>query len=288
MTQAFASADAVIGALREHRYLPDAGLATAVYLASSMRRPLLLEGEAGVGKTQLAKVVAAATDTELIRLQCYEGIDAQQALYDWQYARQMLALRTGVGEGADGIEALYREEFLAERPLLRAIRRGGAAVLLIDELDRADDQFEAFLLEVLSDFTISIPEIGTVQATSPPFVIVTSNRTRELHDALKRRCLYHWIDHPSVEREMEIIRANAPEVSEPLARAVTLAVQRLRGLGLAKSPGPAEAIDWARAVTTLGQDELSTETALATLGWVVKVREDVQLASQRIADVLGD
>ncbi len=283
----FASVEAVDAALSEAGYLADEGLATAIHLSLAMRRPLLLEGEAGVGKTQLAKTLAQLLDRELIRLQCYEGIDAQQALYEWEYPRQLLALRASHAEGPDVVKELYGPEFLAERPLLRAVRRGAGAVLLIDELDRADDQFEAFLLEVLSDFTISIPEIGTVHAEEPPAVIITSNRTRELHDALKRRCLFHWIAYPDFEREVEIIVRNAPEVSEPLARAVAGAIERLRGLGLSKSPGPAEAIDWARGVALLGADGLDQATAQRTLGWAVKNRDDLELATARIGDVLG-
>jgi MoxR-like ATPase len=278
----------VESALRERNYLPDQGLATAVFLSVRMRRPLLLEGEAGVGKTALARTLAAILDSELIRLQCYEGIDAQQALYDWEYPRQLLALHASRAEGPDVVDALYAPEFLAERPLLRAVRQGGRAVLLIDELDRADDQFEAFLLEVLSDFTISIPEIGTVHATEPPVVVITSNRTRELHDALKRRCLFHWIDPPDVQREIEIIMRNAPEVGAPLASAVAGAIERLRGLGLLKAPGPAEAIDWARSIAMLGGDELNEESARATLGWVIKNHDVKTVVVARLGDVLGD
>lgn len=284
----FPSAAAVEEALRGQGYLPDAGLATAVYLATRMRRPLLLEGEAGVGKTQLAKTLANAMQAELIRLQCYEGIDADQALYEWEYARQLLALRASHAEGPDAVRELYRPEFLSERPLLRAIRRGADGVLLIDELDRADDQFEAFLLEVLSDFAISIPEIGTVRAETPPVVVITSNRTRELHDALKRRCLFHWIDHPPLEREVEIIMMNAPEVSAGLARSIAAAIERLRGLGLSKSPGPAEAIDWARGVALIGDETLTAASAGATLGWVIKNRDGMEHVSSRIAYVVGE
>ncbi|MBS1886175.1 MAG: MoxR family ATPase [Actinobacteria bacterium] len=252
-----------------------------------MRRPLLLEGEAGVGKTQLAKTLAETLGSELIRLQCYEGIDSQQALYEWNYPRQLLALRAMDATGADVVEDVYGPEYLSERPLLKALRRGQDAVLLIDELDRADDQFEAFLLELLSDFTISIPELGTISAAAPPVVVITSNRTRELHDALKRRCLFHWIAYPDPEREVEIIRRNAPEISEPLAQAVAAAIARLRGLGLTKKPGPAEAIDWSRSVALLGEDRLTEEVAEQTLGWVVKNEDDLDLARARLGDVVG-
>jgi MoxR-like ATPase len=267
----FGSVDELDRSLREADYLPDRGLATAIYLALRMRRPLLLEGEAGVGKTEVAKTLARLLDTELIRLQCYEGIDAAQALFDWDYARQLLAARTGTQE-------LYGPEFLVERPLLRALRAGAAAVLLIDEVDRADDEFEAFLLEILSDFTVTVPELGTIAAAEPPAVIVTSNRTRELHDALKRRCLYHWIEYPDVEREVAIIRVRAPEASERLARSVADAVARLRSLDLVKPPGPAEAIDWARALALLGAEGADGEAAQATLGWAVKNRDDLERA----------
>ncbi|HWI70993.1 MAG TPA: MoxR family ATPase [Baekduia sp.] len=284
---ALASIADVETALRRRGYLPDEGLATAVFLAVGMRRPLLVEGEAGVGKTQLAKTLADVAGAELIRLQCYEGIDAPQALYEWDYARQLLTLRASQGEGADAVRELYLPELLAERPLLRAIRRGAGAVLLIDELDRADEQFEAFLLEVLSDYTISIPELGTVRAETPPLVLITSNRTRELHDALKRRCLFHWIEYPHIEREIEIIMMNAPEVSNALAMAVAGAVERLRAMGLSKAPGPAEAIDWARGVALLGEDTLSEATARATLGWAVKNRDDLQHVSAHLGHVVG-
>ncbi len=267
----FGSVDELDRSLREADYLPDRGLATAIYLALQMGRPLLLEGEAGVGKTEVAKTLARLLDAELIRLQCYEGIDASQALYEWDYARQLLAARTGTQD-------LYGPEFLVERPLLRAIRAGAGAVLLIDELDRADDEFEAFLLEILSDYTVTVPEIGTISAAEPPSVVVTSNRTRELHDALKRRCLYHWIEYPDLEREIEIIRLRAPEVPERLARSVAEAVARLRELDLVKPPGAAEAIDWARALGLLGAVDASGEPARTTVGWAVKNREDLERA----------
>jgi MoxR-like ATPase len=285
----FGSVDELQAALREHRYLADRGLATAIYLAVSLDKPLLLEGEAGVGKTEVAKVLAELLGRELIRLQCYEGIDASQALYEWNYSRQLIAVRAMQDVTAEThVEDLFGPEYLVERPLLAAIRAGSKAVLLVDELDRADDEFEAFLLEILSEFAVTIPEIGRVAAEEPPVVVVTSNRTRELHDALKRRCLYHWIDHPSLEREVEIVRARAPEVSESLARDVASAVMRLRSFDIAKRPGVAETIDWANAVSFLGVDGLDEETAAATLGTVLKDHEDQQLATAKLAEVVGD
>jgi MoxR-like ATPase len=276
----FTSADEVEQGLARESYLADRGLATAVYLALAMRRPLLLEGEAGVGKTEVAKTLARLLDAELIRLQCYEGIDASQALYEWDYSRQLLYARAVQAGEVERVSELYGPEFLLERPLLRAIRAGAGAVLLIDELDRADDEFEAFLLEVLSDFSVTVPEIGTIAAVEPPVVVLTSNRTRELHDALKRRCLYHWIDFPALDREVEIVRLRAPEVSDGLARSVAAEVARLRGLGLAKPPGVAEAIDWAQALALLGADAADGDAARETLGWVVKNREDLARASE--------
>jgi MoxR-like ATPase len=277
----FGSVDELERALRDADYLPDHGLATAVWLALAMGRPLLLEGEAGVGKTEVAKTLARLLDAELIRLQCYEGIDAGQALYEWDYARQLLyarALQAGELDVRTRASELYGPEFLVERPLLRALRAGAGAVLLIDELDRADDEFEAFLLEILSDYTVTVPEIGTIAAEAPPAVVVTSNRTRELHDALKRRCLYHWIEFPDVERETEIVRLRAPEVPARLARSVAEAVARLRDADLLKPPGAAEAIDWARALALLGAEEAAGEPALRTLGWAVKNRDDLGAA----------
>ena len=277
-------------ALRGASYLPDRGLAAAVFLALEMRRPLLLEGEAGVGKTEVAKTLARVLDAELIRLQCYEGIDAGQALYEWDYSRQLLyarALQAGEVEAARAA-GLYGPEFLLERPLLRAVRAGASAVLLVDELDRADDEFEAFLLEILSDFSVTIPELGTVAAAEPPAVVITSNRTRELHDALKRRCLYHWIDFPDLDREVEIVRLRAPGVSEQLARSVAGAIARLRDLDLVKRPGVAEAIDWARALAILGAPTLAGQPARETLGWAVKNREDLPRVEAALADVLAD
>jgi MoxR-like ATPase len=275
----FGSVDEVERALADASYLPDRGLATAVYLALAMRRPLLLEGEAGVGKTEVGKTLAGILGADLIRLQCYEGIDASQALYEWDYSRQLLyarALQAGEIDPAERVAELYGPDFLLERPLLRAIRAGAGAVLLIDELDRADDEFEAFLLEILSDFQITIPELGTLSAPEPPAVVITSNRTRELHDALKRRCLYHWIDFPELEREVAIIRLRAPGASEPLARSVAAAIARLRELDLTKPPGAAEAIDWAQALAHLGADSVDGKPGRETLGWAVKNREDLR------------
>jgi len=282
----FGSVSEVEAALREASYLPDRGLATAIYLALTMRRPLLLEGEPGVGKTEVGKTLARVLGAELVRLQCYEGIDSGQALYEWDYSRQLLHART-LGDDAS-TDALYGPEFLVERPLLHAIRAGSSAVLLVDELDRADDEFEAFLLEILSEFAVTVPEVGRVAATTPPAVVVTSNRTRELHDALKRRCLYHWIDHPHLDREVAIVRARAPHVSESLARDVAEAVARLRELDLAKLPGVAETIDWANALAFLGADGLTEPLAADTLGAVVKDHEDQQLVSARLAQVVGE
>jgi MoxR-like ATPase len=283
------SVERVEEALRSEEYLPDRGLATAVFLTLEMGRPLLLEGEAGVGKTEVGKTLARVLGAELIRLQCYEGIDAAQALYEWDYSRQLLYARTlqaGELEPDARLRELYGPDFLVERPLLRAIRAGRQAVLLIDELDRADDEFEAFLLEVLSDYTVTVPELGTIAAAEPPVVVVTSNRTRELHDALKRRCLYHWIDFPDLDREVEIIRLRAPGVSESLARSVAEAVDRLRGLDLVKRPGAAEAIDWARALALLGAESVDGDGARETLGWVVKNREDLRRVEADLPELL--
>ena len=285
----FASVEELQQALEGEHYLADRGLATAIHLAVSLDKPLLLEGEAGVGKTEVAKVLAALLDRDLIRLQCYEGIDASQALYEWNYSRQLIAVRALQDITAEAhVEDLFGPEYLVERPLLAAIRAGSKAVLLVDELDRADDEFEAFLLEILSEFAVTIPEIGRVVAEEPPAVIVTSNRTRELHDALKRRCLYHWIDHPALEREVQIVRARAPEVPEALARDVATAVSRLRGFDIAKRPGVAETIDWAHAVAFLGVERLDEETAGATLGTVLKDHDDQQLVVAHLAEVLAD
>jgi MoxR-like ATPase len=274
--------------LLDQAYLADRGLATSTFLALCLGRPLLLEGEAGVGKTELAKAIASAFGLQLIRLQCYEGIDANQALYEWDYTRQLLYVRT-LSESALGdkqaIDDIFGPRFLVERPLLRAIKAGDKAVLLVDEIDRADDEFEAFLLEVLSDFQISIPEIGTVKADSPPLVVLTSNRTRELHDALKRRCLYHWIGYPSAERELEIVLLREPGVSAALAAKVVAAVHRLRELELAKPPGVAETIDWARTLDFLGARALDPQNAADTLGAVVKERDDLDLVTENLEEI---
>jgi MoxR-like ATPase len=274
--------------LRQGGYLADRGLATALFLALSLQRPILLEGEVGVGKTEVAKVLAAVFGRRLIRLQCYEGIDTSQALYEWDYARQMLAIRAlSEHQVADeqAVDQLFGPKYLLERPLLAAVRAGDQAVLLIDEIDRADDEFEAFLLELLSDFQISIPEIGTIQAPVPPLVILTSNRTRELHDALKRRCLYHWIGYPALEREVEIVLLREPGVSAGLARKVVTAVHRLRELDLAKPPGVAETIDWARTLDFLGAGDLTPEAATDTLGAVIKERDDLDLVRENLAEI---
>ena len=274
--------------LRDGGYLADRGLATALFVAIRLHRPILLEGEVGVGKTEVAKVLASVYRRRLIRLQCYEGIDTHQALSEWDYARQMLHIRA-LSEhqvaDADAVDKLFGPKFLLERPLLEAVRAGDQAVLLIDEVDRADDEFEAFLLEVLSDFQISIPEIGTIKAESPPLVILTSNRTRELHDALKRRCLYHWIGYPPAEREVEIVLVRAPGVSPALTRKVVAAVGRLRELDLAKPPGVAETIDWVQTLSFLGEEDLTAAVASDTLGAVVKERDDLDLVRDNLADL---
>jgi MoxR-like ATPase len=274
--------------LRQGGYLADRGLATALFLSLSLQRPILLEGEVGVGKTEVAKVLAEVFGRKLIRLQCYEGIDTSQALYEWDYARQMLHIRAlSERQVADeeAVDKLFGPKYLLERPLLEAVRAGDRAVLLIDEIDRADDEFEAFLLELLSDFQISIPEIGTIKAQTPPLVILTSNRTRELHDALKRRCLYHWIGYPALEREVEIVLIREPGVSHELARKVVTAVHRLRELDLAKPPGVAETIDWARTLDFLGAAELTLQAATDTLGAVVKERDDLDVVRDNLAEI---
>jgi MoxR-like ATPase len=262
-------------------YLADAGVATAAYLALRLHRPLFCEGEAGVGKTELAKALAAMLPAPLIRLQCYEGIDASQALYDWDFPRQLLHLRAAEAAGVSDVDALeaelYSRRFLLARPLLAALETT-PSVLLVDEVDRADDEFEAFLLEVLSDFTVTVPELGTLHAQAPPVVVITSNRTRDVHDALKRRCYYHWLEFPDFDREVAIVRLRVPAASQRLAREVTAAVHTLRAQDLLKPPGIAETIDWAEALAALGASALDPALAAATLGAVVKYREDAERA----------
>jgi MoxR-like ATPase len=287
----------VAEALGSHGYLTDDGLATAIYLALALRRPLLLEGEAGVGKTEVAKVLSRWSGGALIRLQCYEGIDASQAVYDWDYSRQLLHLRAAEATGdARGLgtsaleDQLYQERFLLKRAVLRAIDHQSLIppVLLIDEIDRADDEFEAYLLEVLSDFQVTVPELGVFTTTQPPIVILTSNRTRDVHDALKRRCLYHWVEHPTFEREVDIVRLRVPHVLESLARQVAGAVEAMRTRNLYKPPGVAETIDWANALSMLGVAELDERTVEATLGAVLKYREDQDRIRQQngLADIV--
>ena len=272
----FASIDELEQALRRADYLPDRGLSTALFLALTLEKPLLLEGEAGVGKTEAAKSLALATSSRLIRLQCYEGLDVAHAVYEWNYPRQLLHIRAAQ-EGTVSEDELFGPEFLIRRPLLEAIESDEPVVLLIDEVDRADEEFEAFLLEVLSDFQITVPELGTIRARIRPAVILTSNRTRELHDALKRRALFHWIGHPSIDREIEIVRLRVPGIPERLAAEAAAFVRELRGLELAKSPGVAETIDWAMALNALGRREIDAEVVQQTLGSVLKYREDIEL-----------
>src|SRR3954453_2303672 len=288
--------DDVSAAIAGNGYLADEGLTTAIFLALALHRPLLLEGEAGVGKTEVAKALSRWTGGELIRLQCYEGIDVSQAVYEWDYARQLLHLRAAEATGEASGEAtevlegqLYTERFLVKRALLQAIdhREGPPPILLIDEVDRSDDEFEAFLLEVLSDYQVTVPELGTFTASTPPIVVLTSNRTRDVHDALKRRCLYHWVEHPSFEREVAIVRLRAPQVSSALARQVAAAVASLRELNLYKPPGVAETIDWAAALGRLGVGQLDERSVAATLGAVLKYREDHERVAQHgFADIV--
>jgi MoxR-like ATPase len=292
-----ATVEEVVDALRERDYLADEGLGTAIYLALRMRRPLLLEGEAGVGKTEVSKALAAWSGGRFIRLQCYEGLDAAQAVYEWDYAKQLLHLRaaeaTGVTVGADTValeDELYQERFLVRRPLLQAlaVTEGPPPVLLIDEVDRADDEFEAFLLEILSDFAVTVPELGTFTAVIPPVVVITSNRTRDVHDALKRRCLYHWVEHPDVDREVDILRVRAPHVPVSLARDVALVAAQLRDMGLYKPPGVAESLDWAEALLLVGVDDLDASAIDTTLGTLLKYREDQdRVRSRGFGDLLA-
>ncbi|CAB4342258.1 MAG: AAA domain-containing protein [Actinobacteria bacterium] len=274
--------------LRSFGYIADRGLATAIFIALKLGKPLLLEGEVGVGKTELAKTLALLFERELIRLQCYEGIDTNHALYEWDYARQMLHIRALSQSEltANPEDQLFGPKFLLERPLLKAVRAGNSAVLLIDEIDRADDEFEAFLLELLSDFQVTIPELGTVTAPSRPIVILTSNRTRELHDALKRRCLYTWIGFPSPEREIEIVRARVAGVSDRLSEQVVDAVNNLRGMDLEKVPGVAETIDWVESLAAIGATDLNAQSAEATLGSVIKDRDDLEFTSKNLHDIV--
>jgi MoxR-like ATPase len=288
------STDAIEAAFRGRGYITDRSLSTAVFLALQLERPLLLEGEAGVGKTELAKVLAASLGAKLIRLQCYEGLDVNTAVYEWNYPRQMLEIRLlearGAAENASAHD-IFGPEFLIRRPLLQALEShdGTPPVLLIDEIDRADEEFEAYLLEILSDFQVTVPEIGTVRAEKPPRVILTSNRTREVHDALKRRCLYHWIDYPTEEKEFEIVLARVPNAPEALARRVVAFVHRLRGADLTKVPGIAETLDWAAALLSLGATELSPQVVDETLGVVLKYEEDIRhVRGQRVKELLAE
>ncbi len=272
------SIDQLQAMLRGHAYIADRGLATAVFLALKLQRPLFLEGEPGVGKTEIAKVIAGLLDTELIRLQCYEGLDVSQAVYEWNYTRQMLHIRLLEARGEKAQEAeLFGEEFLLQRPLLQAIEvsREKAPVLLIDEVDRSDEEFEAFLLEILSDFQITVPEIGTIKAAKPPVVVLTSNRTREVHDALKRRCIYYWIDYPNFEKELDIVQAKVPDAPEQLARQVTRYIQELREANLYKLPGVAETLDWTSALVALDQQALTLDVVHDTLGVILKYQDDI-------------
>jgi len=272
--------------LRERQYIGDRGLATSIFLALKLEKPLFIEGEAGVGKTEAAKVMADVLGARLIRLQCYEGIDLAHAVYEWNYPRQLLHIRL-LNESSDRKLAereIFSSEFLLRRPLLDAIDNDDAIppVLLIDEIDRSDEEFEAFLLELLSDFQVSIPELGTIKAKKPPFVVITSNRTREVHDALKRRCLYHWIDYPNLEKEVEIVRARAPEAADGLAREVAALVQGLRSMDLYKVPGVAETLDWARSLAALGATQIDTTLVDATLGAALKYQEDLERVREKV------
>jgi MoxR-like ATPase len=285
------SIDEVMSRLGDRRYISDRPLATAIFLALKLGKPLFIEGEAGVGKTEAAKVMAEVLGARLIRLQCYEGIDVAHAVYEWNYPRQLLHIRL-LNESEDRQTAekeIFSREFLLRRPLLDAIDSEDEVppVLLIDEIDRSDEEFEAFLLELLSDFQISIPELGTIRARQQPFVVITSNRTREVHDALKRRCLYHWIDYPAVEKELAIVRTRAPEAAEQLAREVTLLVHGLRDMDLYKVPGVAETLDWARSLAALGATRLDASLVDATLGAALKYQEDLERAREAVPDLVA-
>ena len=285
----FTSIDSLQAAMRDQRYIAERGLATSLYLALKLPRPLFLEGEAGVGKTEVAKIMASLLDTELIRLQCYEGLDVHHAVYEWNYTRQMMHIRLLEARGEKATEAeLFGPDFLLRRPLLQALdeSRRNPAVLLIDEIDRSDEEFEAFLLEVLSDFQITIPEIGTVKTSNPPIVIITSNRTREVHDALKRRCLYYWIDYPSFEKELEIVRTQLPDAPAQLARQITGFIQALREMDLYKLPGVAETLDWTTALVALDQKALDPVIVDETLGAVLKYQDDVEKVKGEQARVI--
>ena len=281
MKKAFRSIDEVFRALKRQKYICDRRLATVIYLASHMEKPLLLEGEAGVGKTELAKALSKALDRRLIRLQCYEGLDSNTAVYEWNYTKQILRIKLAEAhqEGLDDLKNIFNEEYLIRRPLLEAIRSEADdkhVCLLIDELDRADEEFEAFLLEVLSEFQITVPEIGTLKAKTKPLVVITSNRTRELHDAIKRRCLYHWIHYPSLEKEYEIVTTKVPQIAEELALKICTLMQQLRQMDFYKRPGVAETLDWVHALLLLNRDRLDAETLEETLGCIFKYQEDME------------
>ncbi len=289
----FNAVESVQDALTGQNYIAERSLATAIYLALRLRKPLFLEGEAGVGKTEVAKVLARILDADLIRLQCYEGLDVSNALYEWNYAQQLLYLRLmeAQGAGREAMQAgLFTREFLQSRPLLRAVEAsaaGRSSVLLIDEIDRADEEFEALLLELLSDFQVTIPELGTITAAEPPVVVITSNRTREVHDALKRRCLYFWIDYPNFEKELRIVRTKAPEIAPTLARHVTAFIQELRQMELFKAPGVAETLDWAAALVALDQQRLSLDVVQDTVGVILKYQDDIEtLSGESLAAIL--
>jgi len=283
------SVDGVVALLEQHDYFADRRLATSVFLALKMRRPLFLEGEAGVGKTEIAKVLAAALGRELIRLQCYEGLDTATAVYEWNYPRQMIEIRLAEAAGAIDRDALatdiFTERFLIRRPILQALapQAGGAAVLLIDELDRTDEPFEAYLLEVLAEYQVTIPELGAIVATTPPIVVITSNRTREIHDAIKRRCLYHWVDYPTAPRELAIVRRKVPGADARLSREVVAFTQRLRAMDLFKAPGIAETLDWAEALVALDRIALDPETVANTLGALLKYQDDIGAVTPEVA-----